>query len=167
MTNFKEIDLDRFAENPFKLIGKDWMLITAGTKESFNTMTGAWGGLGILWEKKIAFCVIRPTRYTFDFIEKAGYYTLSFLEEEYREILTYCGTKSGRDVNKVAETGLTPIFDSEAIYFQEARLVMICKKIYFQDLIPGHFLDSKIDDFYPLRDYHRMYVGEVVKCLKR
>ncbi len=92
---------------------------------------------------------------------------MSFLEEEYRDILTYCGTKSGRDVNKVEETGLTPVFDGQATYFAEARLVLICRKIYFQDLVPDHFLDPDIDQFYPLKDYHRMYVGEIVKCLKR
>jgi len=167
MNNFNEINPENLADNPFKLIGKDWMLITAGTKESFNTMTGAWGGLGVLWYKNICFCVIRPNRYTYEFMEKCSTYTLSFLEEQYRDILTYCGTKSGRDFNKVTEAGLTPVFDKDSIYFAEARLVLICKKIYFQDMIPAHFLDHAIDEFYPLKDYHRMYVGEIVSCLKR
>jgi len=169
MNNFKEINPENLADNPFKLIGKDWTLITAGTKESFNTMTGAWGGLGVLWYKNVCFCVIRPNRYTYEFMEKCSIYTLSFLEEQYRDILTYCGTKSGRDFNKVAETGLTPFFDNDndSIYFAEARLVLICKKIYFQDMIPANFLDPVIDEFYPLKDYHRMYVGEIVRCLKR
>jgi flavin reductase (DIM6/NTAB) family NADH-FMN oxidoreductase RutF len=100
-------------------------------------------------------------------MEKCSIYTLSFLEEQYRDILTYCGTKSGRDVNKVAETGLTPVLDNDSIYFAEARLALICKKIYFQDMISAHFLDPAIDEFYPLKDYHRMYVGEIVRCLKR
>lgn len=165
--NFKEIKPEEIKGNPFKLIGKDWMLITAGTRDSFNTMTGAWGGLGILWEKKVCFCVIRPTRYTYEFMEKADTYTLAFLEEQYRDVLTYCGTKSGRDVNKVAETGLTPVFSHGSVYFAEARLVMVCKKIYYQDITPDRFLDSKIDEFYPLKDYHRMYVGEIISCLRR
>jgi flavin reductase (DIM6/NTAB) family NADH-FMN oxidoreductase RutF len=167
MDNLKEINPENLVDNPFKLIGKDWMLITAGTRESFNTMTGAWGGLGVLWYKNVCFCVIRPNRYTYEFMEKCSSYTLSFLEEQYRDVLTYCGTKSGRDVNKVTETGLTPVFDNDSIYFAEARLVLICKKIYFQDMIPAHFLDPAIDEFYPLKDYHRMYVGEIVRCLRR
>jgi flavin reductase (DIM6/NTAB) family NADH-FMN oxidoreductase RutF len=167
MKTFQEIIPENLVDNPFKLIGKDWMLITAGTKQSFNTMTGAWGGLGILWNKNICFCVIRPNRYTYEFMERSGIYTLSFLEEQYRDILTYCGTKSGRDVNKVTETNLTPVFDNDSVYFAEARLVLICRKIYFQDIIPAHFLSPEIDEFYPLKDYHRMYVGEIARCLKK
>lgn len=162
---FKEIGPEGLTDNPFKLIGKDWMLITAGTKKSFNTMTGAWGGLGVMWGKDVAFCVVRPTRYTFEFMERSSQFTLSFFEEQYRDILTYCGTKSGRDVNKVAGAGLTPVVTDKEIYLAEARLVLVCKKIYFQDLRPGNFLVPEIEEFYPLKDYHRLYVGEVVKCL--
>jgi flavin reductase (DIM6/NTAB) family NADH-FMN oxidoreductase RutF len=167
MNLFKAIDPEDIADNVFKLVGKEWMLITAGTGESFNTMTGAWGGLGILWEKKICFCVIRPGRYTYEFIEKSDLYTVSFFEEQYRGILTYCGTKSGRDVDKVAETGLTPVFEKDSIFFAEARLVLVCRKIYYQDIRPEQFLDSGIDGFYPLKDYHRMYVGEIISCFKK
>jgi flavin reductase (DIM6/NTAB) family NADH-FMN oxidoreductase RutF len=165
MNGFKEIKPEAMTDNPFQLIGADWMLITAGTKESFNTMTGAWGGLGILWGKNICFCVIRFTRYTYEFMEKNDFFTLSFLAEQHRNILTYCGSKSGRDVDKVAETGLTPILDDGPVYFAEARLVLSCRKIYFQDILPDHFHDPKIEEFYPLKDYHRMYVGEIVRVL--
>jgi flavin reductase (DIM6/NTAB) family NADH-FMN oxidoreductase RutF len=175
MTFFQEETMDTFhaitpgqiTDNTFTLINKDWMLITAGSRDSFNSMTGAWGGLGVLWEKKVAFCVVRPTRYTYEFLERSATFTLSFLEEQYRDILTYCGSRSGREVNKVAETGLTPLFDDNAIYFAEARLVLICRKIYFQDFDPANFLHPKIEEFYPLKDYHRMYVGEIKNCLKR
>lgn len=164
---FKEMNPELIRDNPFKLIGNDWMLITAGSKKSYNTMTGAWGGLGIMWEKKVAWCVIRPNRYTYKFVEESPFYTLSFLDEQYRDILTYCGTKSGRDVNKVAETGLTPVFGENSIYFAEARLVFECKKIYFQDILPKNFLSPKIEEYYPQKDYHRMYLGEIVKTLIR
>jgi flavin reductase (DIM6/NTAB) family NADH-FMN oxidoreductase RutF len=167
MNTFQEITPENLVDNPFKLIGKDWMLITAGTKESFNTMTGAWGGLGVLWNKNICFCVIRPNRYTYEFMERSDIYTLSFLEEQYRDILTYCGTKSGRDVNKVAEKNLAPVFEDDLVYFAEARLVLICRKIYFQDITPANFLVPEIDEFYPLKDYHRIYVGEIARCLIR
>ena len=167
MEKFIEMNPEEIRENPFRLIGKEWMLITAGTRDSFNTMTGAWGGLGVLWDKRICFCVIRPTRYTYEFMEKAAFFTVTFLEEQYRDILTYCGTRSGRDVNKVTDTGLTPIFDRDVVYFSEGRLVLVCRKLYFQDLAPDHFVDPVIEGFYPLKDYHRIYVGEVTACLKR
>ncbi len=167
MNAFQKISPENLVDNPFKLIGKDWMLITAGTKESFNTMTGAWGGLGVLWSKNICFCVIRPNRYTYEFMERSDVFTLSFLEEQYRDALTYCGTKSGRDVNKTAETNLTPVFNDDSIYFAEARLVLVCRKIYFQDILPANFISPEIDEFYPLKDYRRMYVGEIARCLSR
>jgi flavin reductase (DIM6/NTAB) family NADH-FMN oxidoreductase RutF len=162
----KEIAPEAITDNTFKLIGKDWMLVTAGTEASFNTMTAAWGGLGILWEKKICFCVIRPTRYTYGFMEKSEGFTLSFFEERYRDALTYCGTKSGKDVNKISQTGLTPVFDNGAVYFSEARLVMVCRKIYTQDMVPDNFLDPRLAAFYPQKDYHRMYVREIRRCLR-
>jgi flavin reductase (DIM6/NTAB) family NADH-FMN oxidoreductase RutF len=164
---FIEISPETITDNTFKLVGKDWMLVTAGKEVSFNTMTAAWGGLGVLWDKKICFCVIRPTRYTYAFMEKSEGFTLSFFEERYRDVLTYCGTKSGKDVDKVAKTGLTPVFDNGAVYFSEARLVIVCGKIYTQDIVPGNFLDAEMDKFYPKKDYHRMYVGEIRKCLRK
>ena len=167
MEEFKEIDCESLSDNPFKLVGKDWMLITAGDRERFNLMTAAWGGLGVLWQRNVAFCFVRPTRHTFSFIERSDRYTLSFFGDEYRNILNFCGSKSGKDVDKVAETGLTPIFENGFIYYEQARLVLQCRKVYAQDLVPDAFLDPKINDLYPLRDYHRMYVGEIVKLLRR
>jgi len=155
-------------DNVFKLIGEDWMLITAGTPERFNTMTASWGGMGILWGKEVCWCVIRPHRYTYQFMEAAERFTLSFFEERYREALNICGTKSGRDTDKVAASGLTPAqTESGAIYFAEARLVIECKKIYSHDIDPRHFLDPDIASNYPKKDYHRMYLGEIVRCLSK
>jgi len=164
---FAEIKPELLADNPFKLIGKDWMLITAGTPASFNTMTASWGGLGVLWEKKVAFCFIRPTRHTYGFLEKAGEFTLSFFEERHRKALTFCGSHSGRDTDKIKGAGLTPVKEGNAVYFDEARLVLVCRKLYFQDIGPERFLDPGISEMYPLKDYHRMYVGEIVRCLAR
>lgn len=162
---FNEIMPEQLTDNPFKLIGKDWMLITAGTPESFNTMTASWGGLGVLWERKAAFCFIRPTRYTFRFVEQSQSFTLSFFEEAHRKALLFCGSHSGRDRDKVREAGLTPVKDGDWIYFSQARLVLACRKLYFQDIEPVRFQDPAIDTLYPGKDYHRMYVGEIVKCL--
>ena len=169
MTNgLHPIDPCLIKDNVFKLIGADWMLITAGEIKSFNTMTASWGAFGELWNKKICICFIRPVRHTFTFMEKAEYFTLSFFDEKYRDVLKFCGSKSGREVDKIAKTGLTPATcESGAIYFAEARLVLECRKIYFSDLDPAHFLDPKIENEYPQKDYHRMFIGEVIRCLTR
>jgi flavin reductase (DIM6/NTAB) family NADH-FMN oxidoreductase RutF len=106
---FRETKPELLTDNPFKLIGTDWTLITAGAPRSFNTMTASWGGLGVLWDKKVCFCFIRPTRHTYSFVEKAASFTLSFFDEQHRKALTFCGTHSGRDTDKIAATGLTPV----------------------------------------------------------
>ncbi len=163
--SFKETKPELLTDNPFKLIGADWMLITAGTPESFNTMTASWGGLGVLWERKVAFCFIRPTRHTYGFVERTRNFTLSFFEERYRKALTFCGSHSGRDTDKIKGAGLTPENEGGFVYFAEARLVLACRKLYFQDLGPERFLDPKLNEMYPQKDFHRMYIGEIVKCL--
>ncbi len=167
--SFIEISPDQISDNPFKLIGRDWMLIAAGTPASFNMMTASWGALGELWGKHVAFCFVRPHRYTFQFIEAATYYTLSFFDESYRHVLDFCGNHSGRTVNKAQATGLTPVAGSGgAVHFAQARLVLECRKLYAQDLAPACFVDPMIAlRNYPQQDYHRMFVGEIVRCLAR
>lgn len=165
---FREIAPEAITDNVFKLIGKDQMLITAGTMQAYNTMTASWGGFGVMWNKKICFCVIRPHRYTYTFIERSDYFTLSFFAEQHKEILEFCGKHSGKDTNKIEETGITPAFGpSGAVYFNEARLVLECRKVYFSDMNPDHFLDASIHQLYPNKDYHRMYVGEIIRVLAR
>jgi flavin reductase (DIM6/NTAB) family NADH-FMN oxidoreductase RutF len=162
--SFTETRPELLTDNPFKLIGTDWMLVTSGTPETFNTMTASWGGMGILWERKVAFCFVRPTRYTYEFIERSQSFTLSFFEERYRKALSFCGSHSGRDTDKIKGSGLTPAQFDGFIYFDQARLVLACRKLYFHDISPERFLDQKIETLYPQEDYHRMYVGEIVKC---
>lgn len=165
-TGFKELSVYDIQDNPFKLIADDWMLVTAGNLQKFNTMTASWGTLGELWNKKVAFCFVRPTRHTYEFMNATNTYTLSFFAEKYRSALDYCGRHSGRKVDKIAKTGLTPVeWESQAVYFQQARLVLICKKVYTQDIDPALFIDPVIHDAYPKKDYHRMYVGEIIRCL--
>ncbi len=153
--------------NVFRKIGKGWMLITAGSLSSWNTMTAAWGGFGFLWQKNVVFVFIRHSRYTCEFMEKSSTFTLSFFPESCREILTFCGSHSGRDTDKAAETGLIP-FDTghPAVGFDQAESILVCRKVYHQDIIPDHFLDKSIHTHYPNNDYHRMYIGEVVTCMK-
>jgi flavin reductase (DIM6/NTAB) family NADH-FMN oxidoreductase RutF len=159
-------DLATLTVNVFGLIGNEWMLITAGNREAFNTMTASWGGMGVIWGKNVCFCVVRPGRYTYRFMETSDRFTLSFFDDRFRKALAYCGSHSGRDVDKVKEAGFTPIFGDEGIFFSEARLVLCCRKLYFQDIDPSNFIDPTIDGaHYPIKDYHRMYIGEIVSCL--
>lgn len=163
LEKFKKISAEELAENPFKLIGTDWALVTSGSKESFNTMTVSWGGVGIMWGKPSAFTFIRPQRYTFDFMEKNEYYTMSFFDEKYRKALQFCGSKSGRDYDKVKETGLTPAFTEDGVpYFEEAKLVLVCKKAYSQFLTEDSFEDkANVSKWYGQKDFHKMYISEI------
>ncbi len=166
--NFKTINVRDLKANTFELINDDWMLITAGDRNKFNTMTASWGGLGVLWRKDVAFIFVRPQRYTYEFVEKSDFFTLSFFPEKYRPVLNFCGKESGRHVDKIAETGLTIAQDtSQGIYFQEAKLVLKCQKIYYQDLEASHFLSPDIEKLYEDGGYHRLYIGEILECLQK
>ena len=163
--NFTEINCEKLNMNAFKSIGKDWMLITSGNKEKFNTMTASWGSVGVLWNKNIATIFVRPQRYTFEFLENNDFYTLSFFDDEFKKELAFCGRNSGKDLDKVKSTGLAPIFGDNFTFFSQAKLVFVCKKIYTDFIKPDNFLDDSIKINYENNDYHKMYVGEIVKCL--
>ncbi len=162
---FSSIPPESLPINPFRAIGQDWMLITAGIPENFNTMTASWGALGVLWGKPVAICFVRPSRHTFGFLHSYEFFTLSFFDESHRAILDFCGTHSGRSVDKIAETGLKPIAVGGAITFEQARLALICRRLYAQDIDPRNFLDSSPLIHYESSDFHRMFVGEVTECL--
>jgi flavin reductase (DIM6/NTAB) family NADH-FMN oxidoreductase RutF len=145
---------------------KQWFLLTAGDFAAghYNTMTVSWGSLGTLWEKPFAQVVVRPHRYTFEFIERYPTFTLCAFPAACDDALNLLGTKSGRDGDKIAEAGLTPMASARvaAPCFAEAELVIECRKMYWADFEPANFLDAAIRSHYPARDYHRMYYGEVV-----
>ena len=161
--SFKEVNIKEINENFIKIVSDEWMLVTAGNKNKFNTMTASWGGFGEMWNKDVAITVIRPQRYTNEFVEKEEYFTLSFYGDN-KDIHKVCGSKSGREVDKIKETGLTPVFDGNSVYFEEARLVIVCKKIYCQKIEPDCMIDKENDKWYE-NDYHYAYVGEIVKTL--
>ena len=167
----KEIDVKELQMNPMTLIAKDWMLVTAGNEErGYNTMTASWGHLGSIWGHggglPTSVIFIRPQRYTKEFVDREELYTLSFFSEEYKKALGYLGSHSGRDEDKVAKMGLTPVFDVGTTYFSEAKLVLVCRKLYRGSLTEDGFMDKAIvDDCYPNRDFHDFYVGEIVKVL--
>ena len=162
----KQIEINEFSENPFKLIGSDWMLITAKKGDKTNMMTASWGGVGILWNKPVATIYVRPQRYTKEFIDNEEYFSLCVLPEEYRQILNYCGTKSGRDEDKILASKLTVDETEKAPIFKESRLVLICKKLYAQDLTEESFIDkSLVEKNYQAKDFHTMYIAEIEKVL--
>jgi flavin reductase (DIM6/NTAB) family NADH-FMN oxidoreductase RutF len=164
---FIEIAPGQLDANVFNLIGEEWMLITAGTPGHFNTMTASWGTMGILWSLPVAICFIRPQRHTFQFAETSPYYTLSFLEPGNREILQFCGSRSGRDTDKIKETGLVPLVTRLGnVYYEQCRLVIECKKLYSDRIREDDFhVRELIGRNYPQKDFHKFYIGEIVSCL--
>ena len=162
----KRIDPKEIGQNVFSLIGDQWMLITAGTAEQCNTMTASWGGLGVLWGAPMATCYIRPQRYTKEFIDKEELFSVSFLKDGHRDALKLCGSVSGRDHDKIKESGLTPVFIDGVPAFEEADTILICRKMYRTSMNPADFIDKGADSkFYPEKDYHDMYIAEIVKAV--
>ena len=152
-------------ENAIKLIGKDWMLITVKDGDGANAMTASWGCLGELWHKPVAVCFVRPQRYTFGLTEEQDRFSLAFFDEEYREALRICGTKSGRDCDKLALSGLSCSEIDGVSVINEAKMVLICRKLYADYLREESFLDKSVLDNYKLKDYHRVYVAEIEQVL--
>lgn len=164
----RSIDPKTLNQNVFSAIGEQWMLITAGTADRCNTMTASWGGLGILWGAPAATCYIRPQRYTKEFVDREEYFTLAFFGEEYRKALSLCGSKSGREIDKVKECGFTvKTADCGAPYFGEAELVLVCRKRFAQPMDPDNIPQEIKDKFYPDKDYHTLYIGEIIEALAR
>ncbi len=149
----------------FRQFDDDWALVAAGTIEHHNAMTVSWGGMGTIWNRPVVTVYVRPHRYTFGFMEENAYFTLSFYEEKDREVLNIMGTKSGRDCDKEAEAGLTAVPAGESVTFEQAKRTLLCKKLYAQDLDPAMMLPEIDVRQYPEKDYHRMYIGEVVEIL--
>lgn len=167
MSSFSDFDIRSLHDNVFSLLADRWMLVTAGTGESWNTMTASWGGLGHLWNKDVAFAFVRPTRHTYGFMERGSLYTLSFFSPQWRDALSICGNVSGRDNDKAALTGLKPVeTESGAIIFEQADFALLCRTMHKQDLDPAGFIDPSIKEHYN-DDYHRLYIGEIIKGLRR
>jgi flavin reductase (DIM6/NTAB) family NADH-FMN oxidoreductase RutF len=166
MKKFNEINVEDISGNAFKLIGKEWMLVAAEKDGKTNAMTASWGGLGVMWNKNVAYVALRPQRYTKEFIDSSDTFSLSFYDESYREKLSYLGSVSGRQEDKIAKVGFTKVSCDNTPYFDEARLVLICKKLYSQKYDPDGFIDKTLDEKnYPDKDYHTMYIVEITKAL--
>lgn len=160
---FRKIDITELTFNPFTKIGKEWTLITGGNMENFNTMTASWGQLGVIWNKNVFTCYIRPNRYTYNFVEQGECFTASFFGKEYRNALSFCGSHSGRDCDKMAETGLVPAEIDGCVGFEQADMILVCRKLYSYDLQENGFLtdDGIPEKFFGADPYHRAYISEI------
>ncbi|HSV76068.1 MAG TPA: flavin reductase [Bacteroidales bacterium] len=167
LDRFTLIKPENIEDNIFKLIGTDWMLICSGQPENYNMMTASWGFAGVLWRKPVAVVFIRPQRHTYSFVENNAWFTLNFFGDKSRDILNLCGTVSGRDLNKMSIEGLSPITTPQGnIVFEESKLMLECRKLYYDDVKPEFFQVFELETIYPSKDYHRFFIGEITNVWK-
>lgn len=167
MHAFQPYPIDQLEMNPFTKIGKEWALVSAGNKTKCNTMTVSWGGVGVLWGKNVVYIFIRDSRYTKEFLDNGDLFSLSFLGEEYRNSLNYCGSHSGRNEDKFAAAGLTPAFRNNIPFPDEANLVLMCRKMAAVPITEDSFTDPAIAPrWYADHDMHTMYVGEILEAVQ-
>ncbi|MCI8326577.1 MAG: flavin reductase family protein [Lachnospiraceae bacterium] len=171
MHTFQTYPSDLFEVNPFVKIGKEWMLVTAGTPEKANALTASWGGLGVLWGKNVAFIFIRDSRYTKEFIDQNDTFSMNFFEEKYKNDLKYFGAVSGRQEDKFKTSGLTLNNHDGIPFVDEGSLILLCKKMAAVPITKETFSDISIDEKWyanaDLNNYHTMYIGEVTEILAR
>lgn len=168
MHTFQPMPIDLIELNPFTQIGKDWALVTAGTKVKANTMTISWVGVGVLWGKNVAYIFIRDSRYTKEFLDNNEFFSVSFLSEAYRDALKYCGSHSGRDGDKFKESGLTPAYRHSIPYIDEGNLILLCEKMSATRITEDSFLVPEIKEkWYKDGDMHTMYIAEILEVLAR
>lgn len=163
--------LDELKFAPFNDLDKNYALLTAGSKDDFNTMTISWGGFGTIWNKPVVTVYVKPIRYTYKFTEDNDFFTVSFYDDKYKKDLLTLGTKSGRDSDKISLTSLNPLYLDNSVSFEEANVTLVCKKIYYQDLnlelIKENLSNDIYNRFYGEDPVHRMYIGEVVDIIKK
>ena len=162
--SFKEVSIKDLNENFVKDIADEWMLVTAGDEKKHNMMTASWGFVGEMWGKDAAVTVIRPQRYTKEFIDSHDMFSLSFYGND-KKLHGITGSKSGREIDKTEATGLTPVYNYGTVYFEQARLVLICRKLYVSRLDPDKFIDKENLKWYESKDYHYAYVGDITHTL--
>lgn len=168
MHTFQPMPTDVLEFNPFTKFGKDWALVTAGTKEKANPMTISWGGVGVIWGKNAAYIFIRDSRYTKELLDKHDFFSISFLPSQYREALAYCGSFSGRVNDKFEKAGITPAFRHGIPYVDEGNFILLCQKMAAARLTEEMFLTPDIEKkWYANGDMHTMYIAEIIDILAR
>lgn len=156
-----------FTTDILSVFDKKWALLTAGDSDKFNTMTISWGGLGTIWGKPVATVYVRTSRYTHDFMDANDFFTVSFYPEEFKQILGVLGSKSGRDMDKMKESGLTPVQTGESMSFKEAEITLICRKLFRQQLDVASIPEDVAKAMYEGQAPHDMYIGEIVEIIRQ
>jgi flavin reductase (DIM6/NTAB) family NADH-FMN oxidoreductase RutF len=162
----KEVEISSiFGETLEKLKGQGVILIAGDPP---NPMTIGWGTIGFIWGKLIFTVLVRPSRFTYSRMESSGEFTVNLLPDAFSHQLSLCGSKSGRDVDKIAECGFTlergihvttPFIRESSIHFE-------CRIIHKHDLLPETLDKEILKKYYPQKDLHRVYYGEVVGVFK-
>ena len=168
MDMFKEITPSE-ASDAIDLIGKEWMLIGAADKKhgNANAMTASWGTIGFLWNRPVCICFIRPQRYTCGLAKENERLSFSFFGEERRKALAFCGKESGKDGDKLERAGLAYTMVDGVPVFDSARLTLICRKLYSDEIKKANFIDPSMLKNYPAEDFHTFYICEIERCLIR
>ncbi len=162
----REISYHELTMNPVEAFRDDWMLLTAGNRETgCNTMTIGWGHVGSLWGLPVAAAYVRPERHTKPYLDREDYFTLTWFGKDYRRELLYLGSVSGKDEpDKIEKVGFHPVYDEHSVWFEEANLVLVCRKLYADQFRPDHFYDQEIvEKNYPDLRFHFAYFGEIRK----
>lgn len=168
MHSFQEVGFAQMEVNPFKLIGQDWMLVTAGNEEKANTMTASWGGVGVMWGRNVAYIFIRDSRFTKEFIDREGKFSLSFPEEKFRKEMKFLGAVSGRNEDKIKEAGVHIGYHKGVPYIDEGSMLLICRVMSKTPITKDQFIDNSLDEiWYSDKDYHTMYIAEITDILAR
>ncbi len=167
MHAFQPFPMKELEFNPFEKIGKEWALVSAGSKQKANTMTISWGGVGVLWGKNVVFLFVRDSRYTKEFIDAGDLLSVSFLNSEHKEALSYCGSHSGRDEDKIEKAGLTWNYKHSIPFIDEGNLIFLCQKLAATRITEDSFLAPGIREWYTDGDMHTMYVAEILEVLAR
>lgn len=163
----KRIKAGELDKNVFDMIGKEWLLVAAEKDGRVNAMTASWGGLGIMWGKEVAFVVIRPQRYTKEFVDQNDTFSISVFGEEKRKMMNYMGTVSGRDEDKIGKYELKYSLKDGAPCFEDAKITMTLRKLYAQPLEENCFIDhALVDRWYEQRDLHTLYVAEILEIIE-
>lgn len=157
----------RFETDIFSQFNDKWALLSAGKKENHNTMTISWGGMGTLWFKPVVTVYVKPCRHTYGFMNDNDFFTVSFYPEKYKKALMLMGSKSGRDMDKDTASGLTVKDLDQAVTYEEAEVTLLCRKIYYQDMIPEHMPSDVVQEHYTVEEPHRMFIGEVVEVIRK
>lgn len=164
---FQPFPIEKLEFNPFEKIGKEWALVSAGSRQKANTMTVSWGGVGVLWGKNVAFIFVRDSRYTKELIDAGDLFSISFLGEEYRAAMQYCGSHSGRDEDKMENAGLTWNYKHSIPFIDEGNFILLCQKLSATRITEDSFLSPAVREWYADGDMHTMYVAEIIDVLAR